>query len=189
MIKNGHGQRATARVWIDGAQVSQLGDFVVPANGGIDLERFLDRSLTEGKRFKFVSLDHPDVDDPGRSENGEIRVEFRLEKQVKPEDYLLIPHDQWQFQYNRVPMRFEGTIDIPVSGAMDANDSTISAGEVSNDSVLVSNSSSTLPGATVQGSDSDQQFTKIHFEIGEAVTTLELRMVGINPSLSMNYLW
>ena len=83
-IKNGHSLRATAKVYIDGALVSQLGDFVVPSSGSIDLERFLDRSLTEGKRFRFVSLDHPDVDDPSRAENGLIRVEFRLERKVDP---------------------------------------------------------------------------------------------------------
>ncbi len=136
-LKNGHGLRATAKIYIDGALVSQLGDIVVPANGKVDLERFLDRSLTEGRRFKFVPLDHPDVDDPSRSENGLVRVEFRLERRPNllfytPESGVTIwtePYPgQWRWQYDsRVPMRFEfkGTVDIPTGTVTDSSNFTI----------------------------------------------------------------
>ena len=77
-LKNKNDKSCTARVFIDDKQVSKLGDFIIQSNGTIDLERFVDSSLERGKKFKFVSLDHPDVDDPTSSENGIIKVEFRL---------------------------------------------------------------------------------------------------------------
>jgi hypothetical protein len=90
-LKNNHDRRCSARVYIDGARVSQKGDFVIDAGGFLDLERFV-IDLNEGKRFKFVPVDHPDVDDPTRSENGIVRVEFRLEQEV-PQMYFYDDYD------------------------------------------------------------------------------------------------
>jgi hypothetical protein len=80
-LKNKHSRSCTARLFIDGRKVSELGDFIIGGGGTIDLERFVDRSMLEGQRFKFVSLDHGDVADPTSSDNGIIKVEFRLSKQ------------------------------------------------------------------------------------------------------------
>jgi hypothetical protein len=79
-LKNKNDRSCTARVSIDGRKVSQLGDFIIHAGGSVDLERFVDRSMDSGKKFKFVPLDHEDVDDPTSSNNGIIKVEFRLAK-------------------------------------------------------------------------------------------------------------
>ena len=56
-LKNKHTYlRAKARVSVDGRSVSNLGDFILQAGETLDLERFLDYSMSEGSRFKFVPL-------------------------------------------------------------------------------------------------------------------------------------
>jgi hypothetical protein len=75
-LRNKNWVNCKAKVYIDGAPVSQLGNFVINSQGVIDLERFLDSSLDEGARFKFVHKDHGEVSDPDNEENGVIRVEF-----------------------------------------------------------------------------------------------------------------
>lgn len=72
--------RAKARVWVDGRKVSNLGDFILQAGETLDLERFLDQSMTEGNRFKFVPLSDGRVNDPTDPENGIIKVEFYRER-------------------------------------------------------------------------------------------------------------
>jgi len=98
-LKNNNTRGSTVRITIDGVAISMLGDLILRANEEIDLERFIDRSLEEGKRFKFVPLDNPEVDDPSRKENGEIVAEFRMEK----EETIYIgpaPFSGWEFYEN-----------------------------------------------------------------------------------------
>ena len=84
-VKNKHAfLRAKARVSIDGRQVSNLGDFILQPNETLDLERFLDESMTRGRRFKFVPLGDSRVNDPTDEENGTIKVEFYREKRWDP---------------------------------------------------------------------------------------------------------
>ena len=108
-LKNKNSRSCTARVFIDGRRVSELGDFIIYDGGTVDLERFVDRSLDNGKRFKFVSLDHEDVDDPTSSDNGIIKVEFRLAKQfdgikiLPPRPWPEPPKDAWPTQPDAGP--------------------------------------------------------------------------------------
>jgi len=171
-LKNTNGRRCTARVKIDGAPVSKLGDIVVDSKGHIDLERFLDASLTKGKKFKFVSLDNPNVDDPDRKENGLVEVEFRLEKKVEPQiwqqPYIIITPDeegQWIFIPNDYGLGGWPSVSIDCS-------STILAGTV--------NTSVTMPGATVEGGLSDQSFTKVEMDMEEKTVVLKLWLRGID---------
>jgi hypothetical protein len=84
-VKNKHSfLRAKARVWVDGRQVSNLGDFILQPNETLDLERFLDESMTNGRRFKFVPVGDGRVNDPTDPENGIIKVEFYREKRWDP---------------------------------------------------------------------------------------------------------
>ena len=176
-LKNGHDQKCTAKVFIDGTPVSKLGDFIIDSNGEIDLERFLDSSLTDGRRFKFVRLSHPDVDDPTRVQNGIVRVEFRLEK--KPDIRIIIqgPHGG----FIRIPGEWDGNSDWHLDNKttirfMDGEATYTSAPS----SVLCSNTSSTEPGATIAGSESNQTFHRSHIDVEDQVYALELRMIGIS---------
>ena len=164
-LKNGHDRKCTAKVFIDGALVSKLGDFIINAKGEIDLERFLDSSLTDGKRFKFVRLTHPDVDDPNREENGLIRVEFRLEKIVKVPEIQVYPEYEFKIPGDWHYLPHDWKPDIHTM-----NDAF----------VFCSNNSATAPGATVEGSESSQTFHKAYVDVEDRVYALELRMVGLN---------
>ena len=182
-LKNNNNKRCSATVYIDGAKVSEIGDFIIDGNGILDLERFLNDSLTEGKRFKFVPINHSDVDDPNRLENGIIKVEFKLEKvqYIKeidqeyfwPEDqyYLLlqpgygnliielVPGENWIINNDTI-----GTLDLDLDNY--TMDSTIFT-------------SNTSAGATIPGSYSNQLFTQVEFEAEEKIVTIQLKMVGI----------
>jgi hypothetical protein len=77
-LKNKLRKRAVADVWIDG-RVSCKG-IVIDANGTVDLERFVDGNLTEGRRFKLVKASDSRVAQPDDSENGIVEVNFYPEK-------------------------------------------------------------------------------------------------------------
>ena len=169
-LQSGHNRRAVAKVTIDGAPVSKLGDFVIPANGEVNLERFLDASLEEGKRFKFVRLDHEEVDDPTRKENGLVRVEFRLEKVVAEGaiPFYILPGD-WTNK------RFLGTNDLfYINNTIDCA-STFTSCSYSGPS--------TEPGATVGGGKSTQRFREVDIETEEKSVVVELWVSGIKPKL------
>jgi hypothetical protein len=190
-IKNTHERRATAKVFIDGALVSKLGDFVIPANGKLDLERFLDSSLHEGQRFKFVAFDHPDVDDPSREENGLVLVEFQHEKTNLPalEDqnlYIIMEGDETVWPIITIEpcsgddcytlTTDDGSWGWANSDLGSIDDTWITDGSIT---VSINTSSSVSPGATVPGGHSDQKFREVDIEVEDKVTILELRIVGI----------
>jgi len=192
-LKNKNDRSCTARVFIDGKRVSQLGDVIVTAGGTIDLERYIDRSLNKGKKFKFVPLDHPDVDDPTSSSNGVIEVEFRKAKQ---QNGIKIDFDwrdhPWFPPYKEdndgTRWSFSGGCEGSTAGAMSDGSNTTVMYSASNDvrsfsdGGLVTPKSSKSAGATVEGSKSNQQFTYSNLEVEDHVVTLKLKIVGIEKN-------
>ncbi len=171
-LSNHNNSRVVAKVSIDGISISNLGDFVLPPNGEITLERFLDRSLTEGKRFKFVRVNHPEVQDPYSRENGIVRVEFRKEKRFIPvfdgmKDYPPCPD---YFPYTDT----QGDVKLTIERSFTTNDTGISLSNFS-----VSTTTSASPGATIAGSISNQRFQKVEMELEDEVTFLMLKILGI----------
>jgi hypothetical protein len=161
---NHNDRKATAKVFIDGVPVSKLGDIIIPANGKVDLERFLTHSLTGGAKFKFVPLSDKRVDDPGREENGLVRVEFKLER--IPEPVQLNDHNvptlPWWYNLRTIPSNTIGTL---------ATDSSVA--------YTVSTTSSSLEkGATIGGGNSDQKFQYAHVDLEDKVIVLELKLKG-----------
>ena len=77
-LKNKLRKRQVADVWIDG-RIACKG-IVIDANGTVDLERFVDGNLTEGRRFKLVKATDSRVAQPNDSENGIVEVNFYPEK-------------------------------------------------------------------------------------------------------------
>ena len=78
-IQNKNGVRAYARVLIDGTEV-HTGKFILKPGEQMDLERFmLDNDMNSGKKLKFVSAGHGDVQDPTAKENGLVEVIFEKE--------------------------------------------------------------------------------------------------------------
>jgi hypothetical protein len=178
-LKNKNDRSCTARVFIDGRRVSNKGDFVIYAGGSVDLERFVDRSLTEGKKFKFVSLDHPDVDDPTSGENGLIKVEFRLAKQ--PNGIKIVPFYWEHGDTNADGARWDnGGIKW---FNMDDSRSLKSKGLSDNISYTcnyVNCSTSVEQGATVEGGQSNQSFGTVDLDVEDFPSViLTLKIVGL----------
>jgi len=190
-LKNKNSKGCTAKVFIDDKQVSKLGDLIINANGTIDLERFIDSSLDSGNRFKFVPLDHSDVDDPTSSENGIIKVEFRL---AKEEDYIKINYpvrynvlDHWGCKHSD-PKQWSWTTGDHVV----YNDDVSSDGSKQDGSVQMSfcsdvnfvsvDNSNLEDGATVEGGNSNQSFVYSNLNVENFTTILQLKIVGIKNS-------
>jgi len=177
-IKNNNIRRCSATVYIDGAKVSERGDFIIDSTDYLDLERFLDRSLTEGKRFKFVPINHPDVDDSSRVENGIVKVEFRLEKLAR------IMSKDWYQEIGTITIAGDGVYWLSDGSLLFTTDTSITID--TSDYTLISDMSqvilcsSTSAGATISGGYSSQSFYKVDFEGEDEIVSLQLRMVGIN---------
>jgi len=181
-LKNKHGVRAKVKVWIDGRQVSNLGDFILNAGATLDLERFLDASMSTGNRFQFVPLSDKRVNDPTDAENGIIKVEFYKELTV-------LPIYKWNTT-TIVPMIKGGGTGGPVwpeqcgsvtytSGGVDCNSSSrgTSVGSISSNYMNVC-APPAGAGATVEGSISGQTFSygsDFSTEVLPIILTLKIR--------------
>lgn len=189
-LKNKNDRSCTARVFIDGKRVSQLGDVILSAGGTVDLERYIDRSLEEGKKFKFVPLDHEDVDDPTSSSNGIIKVEFRKAKQPNGikidwnEDVVWFPPLKY-YEDNNGP-QWIYTDDKTTGGKypQDINvhyssNSNMVHSDVNCCSAQTKSRSFVESGATVEGSKSNQQFTYSNLEVEDYAVTLKLKIIGL----------
>lgn len=193
-LKNKNNRSCTARVFVDGRKLSVLGDIVVSAGGTVDLERFIDRSLSNGKRFRFVSLDDPNVDDPTDSSNGIIRVEFRLAKEevinITPPKF---PQSDWHWfnwEDNNGPRRIGGDPNFycpdKLSGSIGNDIRYTSNCGGTKSSAFYNCSTSRLVGAsevengsTVEGSKSNQSFSYTDLEVVDHPVILQLKLVGL----------
>ncbi len=181
-LKNKNNVRAKARVWIDGRKASTLGDFILNPGETLDLERFLDESMSEGRRFKFVPLSDRRVNDPTDHNNGEIKVEFYLEQ-------VNIVNINWNIPvYPLYPPKGPAYPTYPIvdntgtgggyrGSTTFTSNSTLSSSERISSCNLVS--SPGQAGATVEGSNSDQSFeVGDDFQTDILPTTLTLRVRG-----------
>lgn len=183
-LKNKHSYlRAKARVWVDGRKASNLGDFILDAGETLDLERFLDESMTSGRRFKFVPLSDGRVNDPTDEENGIIKVEFYRER-----DYIkgrkitvnpwptqpITPKPWWD---DNSYSHGEGT--IPCSNLTFTSFNAIKSSTTSSCNFVSPASTPDQAGATVEGGHSGQQFVAgADFQTDVCPVTLTLRMQG-----------
>jgi len=187
-LKNKNDRSCTARIFIDDKKVSQLGDIIVSAGGTVDLERYIDRSLKEGKKFKFVSLDHEDVDDPTDSSNGIIKVEFRLAKQKN--DIKINAKDNWY-----PPIWYDYKYKEDNNGTQEVPQRTYTGGTTGGlcgQSVYTSYNCSNVKslvdveaGATVEGGHSNQSFSYSDIEVEDNAVILQLKIIGIKKDKKM----
>lgn len=184
-LKNKNKRQALAKVFVDGSLVSGLGDFILAPNSMLDLERFLDKSLTEGNKFKFVSVDHPEVNDPTSSQNGIIKVEFRLEKQRPTIVYSgnvkldKGPKIDWTYFHEVKGVTHSHNNDTRKAMSLDhGTDGTWGVNYCS------APCNYTMDGATIGGDISNQQFVYgSHFETESVSTVLTLRLIS-SPDLN-----
>ncbi len=191
-LKNKNSIRAKARVWIDGRQVSNLGDFIINPGETLDLERFLDESMSEGSRFKFVPLSDSRVNDPTDCDNGIVKVAFYLEKVIHLNwDYafppVVIPMPAPHFYRPYTPIAGDG----PGDGRYTVSDGTTGTSRQHSEYGISTNCMSSITqdsyaikspgqsGATVEGSGSGQQFVEgSDFDTVSIPTVLTLRLQG-----------
>lgn len=187
-VKNKHGHlRAKARIWIDGRQVSNLGDFILSPGQSLDLERFLDESMHSGNRFKFVPLSDSRVNDPTDSDNGIVKIEFYRELDNfwnPPVKITPIPYRKGFSPTSAGPyngpevghwVNLTGTSTSPSYTTRCYNNA---------DSVSLMSSSMGQPGATVDGAHSNQSFTygsDFQTELYPVTLTLQIRGIERGP--------
>lgn len=185
-LKNKHNRSCTARVFIDGRKVSALGDVIIGADGTVDLERFIDSSLASGKKFKFVSLDHPEVDDPTSSDNGIIKVEFRLAKgsQIVLQPIPEPPFKPWKPPWNdgTVLYRYDNVTYTLNSGPLNKSFNDSISAAFPNSCNYINCNAAIDNGATIEGGHSSQSFTYSHLDVEETPVVLKLQMVGLKKS-------
>jgi hypothetical protein len=174
--------RAKARVWIDGRQVSNLGDFILQPNETLDLERFLDESMTSGRRFKFVPLSDSRVNDPTDEENGIIKVEFYREKRwdppIKPSPIKRhgLSYSSPNWQYTNIANT--GSLNFTSGGGRGTATSCYVSNSIAPamDSFIPDNA-----GATIEGGYSGQSFVYgSDFQTETFPITLQLQIRGLD---------
>lgn len=199
-LRNKNWVNCKAKVYVDGAPVSNLGNFVINSQGVIDLERFLDSSLDEGAKFKFVHKDHGEVSDPDNDENGVIRVEFYKATSMSYTITTNVP--PWQpwvyYDYSGSrpwtsddsdSLQWNYSSDNKTSDGEENCKGTLGGGTMSmDDGVKVQNCSAmycnTTPtageqGATVGGGKSYQKFNTVADFLTEThPTVLELKLLA-----------
>lgn len=135
LLKNLNSVRALVKVSVDGIDATEGTWLILPANGSIDLERFIrNGNFNSGNRFKFIERTATIEDHRGiGAEDGLVRVEYKAEvvavQQPIVHYYTEAPRCSW-------------------SGEVSAGEASIGSQSMNyNDS-----------GITVPGSESHQQF-------------------------------
>lgn len=108
LIKNLDSVRAQVRVNIDGIDATEGISLVIPANGELELERFVKSgNMTKGNRFKFIERTGSVEEHRGIGvTDGLIRIEYQFEKRVPVQPAVQHIHhhhryDYWDSYWNR----------------------------------------------------------------------------------------
>lgn len=175
MLKNTTGLRALAKVSIDGTPIIS-GDrkFLLSGYGEFVVERFV-TDLTQGKRFKFISVEQGaatgEIQDPTSPLNGLLRVEFF--KEIPP-TYTTLFHNTGYAKSGRYsssgPLRSASFRGSSAGGTVESNPSFSSVVNNVDTGMPVQNFhvSSDAPvdwsaaGATAEGGQSVQGFYESH---------------------------
>lgn len=187
-LKSKHSHlRAKARVWIDGRKVSNLGDFILNPGETLDLERFLDESMSAGRCFKFVPLSDSRVNDPTDSNNGLIKVEFYRE--ISYDNVLKPVHPivRKGGPYRDPHLDSSGSVYesgwVTYAGSPSLTGTTCYASNSSRSFSSLNMVSAGNPGATVEGAHSNQGFIYGNdFQTEMYPVTLTLNVRGLERS-------
>ncbi len=146
-------------------------------------------SLEHGKRFKFVSINDPAVNDPHSNSNGVVEVKIRAEK---GKNFIgLKPLEPW---IKKWPPIFDDveTYTSEKKHTVEMKSQHFNLFYPTSDSNSLSNincqyvscfSNDFSPGATVEGERSGQKFEYVNgFDLEDAETVLRLKLVGPSQS-------
>lgn len=106
LLKNLDSVRAQVRVTVDGTDATEGVNLIVPANGELELERFIkNANMDGGNKFKFIERTAGIEQHRGVGvTDGLIRVEFQFEKRVPKTVVHHFYHDYFRsdpYWYNR----------------------------------------------------------------------------------------
>lgn len=198
LIKNLNSVRALVDVSIDGTDVGGGVSFVIPANGEIELERFITNgNMSAGNRFKFIERTGAIEAHKGIGiSDGLVRISYQFEKAApayvsptKCDAYPLTMRNDFYFGQN-TPMYRGTTGDVHYKGLLGStvcnqtydsyslNDCTVgaAASTVTQNAV---NLSTNEVGITVPGSLSTQQFSQVSsFQTEKEEFVMVIRLLG-----------
>ena len=176
LLKNNNSHRCVCSVEIDGTDVLGGNELIVDSQGSLNLERFMvDGDLTKGQRFKFVPLSDSRVSDPSSSDNGIIEVKFWKEID---RTYYFPPVKA------ATPFRCYPLTNIRGTGDFHSDNVFMSSMDMSSGNNPEVNTNAFqccagTPGATVEGSVSNQSFTYGDFQGKDgAPTIIRLKMLS-----------
>lgn len=186
-LKNMNTVRALVIIEIDGVDATENVELVVPANGTLELERFIKNgNLTAGHKFKFIERTEKIENGPRgiKAEDGLIRIQFEFEKDPT---LLTYQHDIYQRRdviWKSAPLigttiyGAAGTAEIKTCGTIYTNaDITLGAPGVADDSTATTLQNDV--GITVPGAVSTQTFNKVYGIQGSGKKhVIVLRLLG-----------
>mgnify|MGYP003620243695 CR=1 FL=1 len=97
-IKNLNTVRCLVKIEIDGKDIGDGTSFIVPANGSIEIERFVKSgNLQKGNRFRFIERTARVEEARGgpQVEDGLIRVEYEFEREPVPTKDWIYDNRKW----------------------------------------------------------------------------------------------
>ena len=176
LIKNLNTVRATVKVTIDGVAISDDLSIMIPANGEVDLTRFIKNgNLGTGNRFKFIERTGDVENHRGVGiEDGLVRVEFEFEREPTyiPSNVLrdLTTGDKWYGGFAHT----QGLADCISTQTVGSSD----MGRLMNCAATSSYAANDV-GITVPGSISSQKFSTVYGFNGSGVKqVMVLRLLG-----------
>lgn len=182
-FKNLNAVRALVRVAIDGQDATKGASLILPANGSVDLERFLEAGqMDKGHRFKFIERTKKIEDGPRgiHAEDGLIRIEFEFEKLMPafdPWNEYLTQTKTHLFNQRTVgsPLRgvhLKGGTGTPPATPYEVFASTAIA-------QVATNTAANEVGITVPGSVSTQKFQRgAWFQTEGTTHVMVIRLLG-----------
>lgn len=161
-LRNLNSLRALVSIEIDGENATPGTKLILPANGTLELERFIKNvNFSQGNRFKFIERTAEIENGPRgvRVEDGLIRIEFDYEYEILNHSYF--------------PKHTSGRYGMP-----QYTDSLL-RGMSFNHGYSAQCSAAAAPGITVPGSVSDQKFTEGEwFPTQNKPTVIVLKLCG-----------
>lgn len=136
LLKNLNSLRATATVSVDGVNATESTSLIVPANGEIELERFIKGgNMLSGNKFKFIERTAGIEAHKGiGSSDGLIRIEYKSEVQPVIHQQIVQhvqnPYPYWPYQYHPYyPYRYypSWTLGGGIIGSIQSNSQNVGA--------------------------------------------------------------
>jgi hypothetical protein len=193
LLKNLNPVRAMAQIAIDGKEATTW--LILPANGTVDVERFLrSDNLKQGNRFKFVERTQAVENHRGiQLEDGLIRVEFKKErvfelpKVVEHHEYhhydnypwKYIPAPQWP---SRPPITWCSTPSISSGSVSGLNNLSFSVHAQNMMSAQCKSTDENTAGITAPGSLSNQKFVSVSGFQTEQSEVITIKLTGHHGS-------